>query len=145
MSASNDIASFLEACGLSHLTSTFAENKIDDIGLLQLLTNEELKELIPCMGDRKKIEIQLSQTSIQPFQPVILSSDDLVMPLNTEILDLIETEPLKKKPKVSLSDVDTASTLSNISLGSESDIPSTSSSNASLIKCLKFQILTKKI
>ncbi|XP_071579910.1 uncharacterized protein [Temnothorax nylanderi] len=134
MSASNDIASFLEACGLSHLTSTFVENKIDDLALLQLLTNKELKELIPCMGDRKKIEIKLSQ---RPIQPVILSPEDLVMPLNTEILDLTETEqPLKKKPKVSLSDVDTASTLSNVSLVSESDIPSTSS-NASLIKMIE--------
>lgn len=61
----------------SFFLSFILENKIDDLHLLQSLTREELKELVPCLGERKKIEIAL-QMKKSVHSMILPSIEDVV-------------------------------------------------------------------
>jgi len=101
------------------------EHKLNDIELLHVLTEEELKELIFIIGERKEFEIALKTLTIAKDTILPLPTLDTTMTLsntmmtsqNSETISDTEDPPAKKSK----------STLSVFSLD-QSDIASTSSS-----------------
>ncbi|XP_029659059.1 uncharacterized protein LOC115232996 [Formica exsecta] len=117
MSDFETVASFLETCGLAHLSSTFAKHKIDDIGLLHMITDGELKELIPFLDERKTFHTALQKdSSTLPCENIMMSSKNIeIIELETSELEVeqnfyTELEPSTKKPRLSFS-VESDSTL----------------------------------
>lgn len=60
---------------------TISEQKIDDVVLLDLITDEELKELIPFLGDRKKFKMALHKDGAK-ILPSALPSENIMVYIN---------------------------------------------------------------
>ncbi|XP_070531356.1 golgin subfamily A member 6-like protein 7 [Cardiocondyla obscurior] len=78
----NSVESFLKKLKLDHLYPAFADNKIDDLTLLPLLSEDEVKELIPLLSTRKKFQL-----GILSFKCNTSNSDI--------ILDVLDPVPIK--------------------------------------------------
>ncbi|KAL0110646.1 hypothetical protein PUN28_013911 [Cardiocondyla obscurior] len=78
------------------------QHKIDDISILPFLTDEELKELIPLLGDRKKFQIALASQKRNSSDKTLIQTIDNSLDTNAE-----------KKPKYVFVDYDVASTSSS--------------------------------
>jgi len=55
------------------------EQKIDDIALLHSITDEELKELIPLLGERKKFQIALQKNLAKTVTSSSTSTSENIM------------------------------------------------------------------
>ncbi|KAL0103912.1 hypothetical protein PUN28_016927 [Cardiocondyla obscurior] len=81
----NSVESFLKELKLDHLYPAFADNKIDDLTLLPLLSEDEVKELIPLLGERKKFQL-----GILSFKCNTKNSDIIL-----DVLDPVPIESIK--------------------------------------------------